>query len=252
MNRSDDSFLKNMNVGDDYVVVNQIATDCLVNYQRDSSIFVSLNEKGLSRSRNKAIQCASGDIGVIADDDLTYVSNYQEIINKAYAENQDADIIIFKANSFGSNVRKLHDFGKNSRRLSFFDILKVSSVLITFRVQSIKDNNIYFDERFGSGSGSFSSGEENIFLKDCLDKGLKVYYYPAIILNIDLSESSWFKGFNKDYFISKGALFNILFNNFSMFYSLIFLLKNYKKFGSELTFGQKIKCMVEGKRKVNK
>ena len=48
--------------------------------------FISCDEKGLSKSRNKAINNATGDICIIADDDVTYSDDYIEKIRQAYLE----------------------------------------------------------------------------------------------------------------------------------------------------------------------
>ena len=47
-------------------------------------------EKGASKSRNKLIELAKGDICIFADDDIIYEKNYEEIIKKAYKENPEA------------------------------------------------------------------------------------------------------------------------------------------------------------------
>ncbi len=60
--------------------------------------------------------------------------------------------------------------GKNVGKLK---IMRISSFQITMKKDKIKE--IKFDENFGSGA-KYDRGEEAIFLKDCLEKGLKIIY----------------------------------------------------------------------------
>ena len=51
-------------------------------------------------------------------------------------------------------------------------MLRVCSCQITFKRASIIDNKLIFDVKLGAGTGN-GAGEENKFLLDCYDKGLK-------------------------------------------------------------------------------
>lgn len=69
-----------MNINTDAVVINQCSIE-----QENNFIFNGKNikwvdslEKGLSKSRNMALKYASGDICLIADDDLEYVDLYEK------------------------------------------------------------------------------------------------------------------------------------------------------------------------------
>ena len=77
-------------------------------------------------------------------------------------------------------------------KIGYLKALKISSVQITMRVDQIKEAGIRFDERYGAGTPN-GSGEETIFLYDCLNKGLKVYYVPVLIGEVKQTESTWFQ-----------------------------------------------------------
>lgn len=87
--------------------------------------------------------------------------------------------------------------------------MKLSSVEVAFRLDSIKKNGICFNEYFGAGS-RFYMGEENIFLFDCLKRGLKILYVPIKVADLHIQNSSWFNGFDKTYFINRGASFTAM------------------------------------------
>ena len=58
---------------------------------------------------------------------------------------------------------------------------------------------------FGGGA-KYSSGEDSLFIREALRKGLKMYYCPVTIAKVKQEESSWFKGYNDKLFIDKGIL----------------------------------------------
>ena len=64
-----------------------------------AGIVISVNEKGLSRSRNKAILNSNADICVIADDDMYYSNQYELNVSKGYKKYPDADIIAYYVDS---------------------------------------------------------------------------------------------------------------------------------------------------------
>ena len=126
--------------------------------------------------------------------------------------------------------------------------MKVSSVEIAFKSQSIKDTGVRFNEIFGAGAKYFA-GEENIFLYDCLKEGLSIQYVPIKIADLHIGESSWFKGFDKEYFIAKGAIFTAMSKSFSIPLIMQFALRKYKLYKDENTIYLVIKYMLEGRKK---
>ena len=52
---------------------------------------------------------------------------------------------------------------------------------IFIEVESIIENNIQFDTLFGLGA-TFETGEEYLFLRNCIEKDLTVLFCPKIIL----------------------------------------------------------------------
>ena len=225
INQENDHFLNEMNLQSDFLVVNQMQKELFLPIV-NSSIF-TVRERGLSKSRNLAIEKSKGDVCLICDDDVIYNNNYEQIVIDAYRKiGNDAS---------ENSERKFADLGNKIRKLRKRDLLKVSSVRVSFRRKSIVAKNIRFNELFGSGSNCFSSGEENIFLFECFEKGLKVYYYPVNILRKRFTNSLWFKGFNRNYFFSKGALSKVLFGRLSFIYNLYFVLTKYKLYKNTIS-----------------
>ncbi|MGG5578473.1 glycosyltransferase family A protein [Myroides sp. C15-4] len=246
MNRDNFDFLLEMNLGESYGIVNQGKFSAsFFSYNEKGKFIYNSKDKGLSKSRNKAVSLAKGDIILLCDDDVIYKANYSEIVNKAYSKIPDADIIVFKGISTNLE-RQFHNFGDDIKKMNFRDTLQCSSVLVSCKLKSIVSNEIMFDNRFGSGSGMYSSGEENIFLKDCLTRKLKIYYYPEVILTKKFSNSLWFRGFTKEYFISKGALFKKLLGYKCYLGIFFFAVKKHSKYKSSVNFYKAIIYMLKG------
>lgn len=148
---------------------------------RKDVLVSQIEGKGLSVNRNNALSLARADIAVIADDDVRYHTGAYDLILQSYQEHPEADMICFKINipdgkrEYKPYPRDFYVFKKNKYHY-------ISSIEISFRVLPVLSRNIRFDDRFGLGSGVFAGGEEEVFIHDCLCKGLKAFYSPIYIV----------------------------------------------------------------------
>jgi glycosyltransferase involved in cell wall biosynthesis len=251
MFQEDISLVDHMNIKSDCVVINQTDFSNFpnLNFIQENVKYISVEERGLSKSRNLAIENASGDICLIADDDVIYRNNYIEIVKKAYEECPDADLIIFDCESDCSE-RKSSLISKKRCTVGYLNSLKARSVGVTFKRKSILDKQIKFNPLFGAGSPFFTSGEENLFLYECLKQKLKIYYYPLIILNVSFENpSTWFNGFDKKYFRTIGAFAYALWSPFYGLYILQFSIRKYSIYKKEMSFFEALHNMYLGKVK---
>lgn len=199
-----EDLIKSLRIND-CIIINQITKkiDLPKNDIDSNQKFLSFKEKGLSKSRNKAIKYSTNDISIICDDDMYYEENYENIIISAYEKYKDADIIAFVVDNENLSKRKPI---LPEKKINYLSSMKLQSVQITFKRKSIIENKITFDEEFGTGS-KYYWGEENIFLFDCLRKGLKIYYVPNKIATLKISESSWNKDNTPEHYKILGAIF---------------------------------------------
>lgn len=206
--------------------------------------FYSYKEKGLSKSRNKAIEKCQSDIFLIADDDMQYVNNYENIVRDAYEKYKDADIIAFYVSSDNkNNIKPKLKEGK----INFLTTFKLQSVQLSFKTESIKSQNIKFDENFGAGSELYM-GEENIFLIDCLKSKLKIYSYPVEIARLTDRESTWFSGYTSKYFQVKGACFSRISKHFWLLLFIQFVLRKRKEYINTISTKSALKNMFIGRK----
>lgn len=248
MNReSKEDLIKKMKITGEAVIINQVTKENikLITEMTSTRKMFSYREKGLSRSRNKAIKKASSDICVIADDDLTYLDDYKEIISNAYAKYNDADIIAFYVES--KTAGRPTTMQKEGR-VKYLRSMKIASFQITFKRRSVLNKNISFDVDFGAGSGKYVMGEENIFLFDCLKNGLKIYFVPITIAEVNHEDSTWYNGFDENLMISKGAMFYRMSKLFSNIFILQFAIRKYKLYKNNMSLFEALKYMNKGKK----
>lgn len=148
-----------------------------------SDIFVSqIPGKGVTKSRNNAIRLANGDIGLFSDDDVTYTNEYFNKIIEVFTKNPINDVVVFKNYKFGRKIKN-EKYPKEKIKLSQKLPFSIGTIEIAFRVNKIKEAEIYFDERFGAGQPLIIGADENIFVIDCIRKGLNAFFVPEYIVN---------------------------------------------------------------------
>ena len=219
--------LVKMNVHCDCLVINQCDEENyyeeIINNKFILRVF-STKERGLSNSRNMALNNARADIVGIADDDLFYYDDFDKTITDFYLKHKDSEIVLFNMDDC------YKEFPDKNLKCSFFSLTGYKSVQTTFLLKKIRDVDVDFNTYFGTGSKHFQSGEENIFLADCFRKKLKIQYCKEKILKRKEGQSSWFKGFNDRKFIfDRGAIYYAISKFFYYPYIIRFALKNRKK-----------------------
>lgn len=169
------------------LVINQTTKDCLLESNSSNIRVINAFEKGLSRSRNLAIQGAIGHICLLADDDVVFEKDFQHNILSSYESLPEADLITFKTRT--PEQKPYSCYPKQiSNLIPFYK--KVLSIEISFKRDSIANNNLFFDEQFGLGS-IFQDGENRLFIKSVLDHDkLKSYFVPKFIVEHESASSS--------------------------------------------------------------
>ncbi|WP_180112721.1 glycosyltransferase family A protein [Acinetobacter sp. YH12131] len=180
-------------------------------------IFFS-KERGLSKSRNMALRNSKADIVLLADDDLYYYDGFDEIILDAFQKNDQFEFIIFNVDNYEKS------YPREEKRFFFLNVLGVSSWQIAFKRGDVVNKNIFFNENFGTGSGMYMSGEENIFLAKCYSY-FKMIYLPTKILKRNESKSTWFTGYDDKFLFDRGAVFYAISPKISYFLIFQFVVR---------------------------
>jgi len=210
MNKQDMRIAEQTGIQTDVLIINQcpqaeltddVSLDCnaleVQNGSRGTIRMIRTNTRGLSKSRNLAIQHTVGDLCLLCDDDEQLDLSYEDTILKAYEALPDADIICFRISNQPSRLTQ------KMQRLTKWTAMRIASWQISFRRESILKSGIRFDEDMGAGTGN-GGGEEVKFLRDCIKAGLKAYYVPKSIGTVAQTDSTWFRGFDRDFFYKRG------------------------------------------------
>lgn len=252
MNRTEFSFLEKLRLKENALVVNQNCQENEEDITLSTGVKVkvlSTEEKGLSRSRNKLLENAEGDICIIGDDDVEYLDGYSDVIKSAYEKYTDADIIVF---------RFTHEKGKETRarytqdvKMNMRNISKAASVEITFKRKSIIDSGVRFNKNIGLGT-RFPSGEENAFLADALRAGLTIYHVPVTICVAEEAERITENYNISSYLEDKGASFYCIYKTLYPIYSFAFVVLKRKTVLKDISAFKAFFLMLKGKREYKK
>lgn len=150
----------------------------------DVSIY-TYKGQGLSANRNLALDKATSDIIMYADDDAHLLPDTPQTVLKHFEENPKLDVAFFCASTYKGTPLK--NYPKED-----FDILampaqySISALEMACRRKSVQ-GIIRFDERFGLGTKFLTCGEEEVWLEDALHSKLSMHYYPEKIVETSMN-----------------------------------------------------------------
>lgn len=220
--RKDLSLAEKMNIRCDAVIANQDHRDETVcdrtPYGRVTMITTAT--RGVGRNRNVALAAADGDILLLADDDVVYADDMPAQVTAAFAAHPRADVLLF-----GMDILKDGTVTERRQeawhRLHVWNAMRYGTYRIALRRSALDAAGITFHESFGGGC-PFSAGEDSLFIKSCLDAGLKLYAHPYVLGTCCKDTSTWFVGYNEKYFYDKGVLVRHLFPRTAYLMALYF------------------------------
>lgn len=250
MKQTDYGLIEQMNISSDTLVVNQcnICKSEVFEHKGNRIEWYSFTDRGIGKSRNNALLRATGDICLFADDDVTYCDGYSDLIISEFEKNSRADLIIFNIHS--TNAERPEPPIRKPHRVHFYNCLRYGTYRIAARTESIRKERLAFSLLFGGGS-KYGSGEDSLFLMDCIKRGLRIYAVPVEIGRVHHLCSTWFSGYTEKYFFDKGALFCSLSRCFPKALCLQFCIRH-KTIISKMTFRSAYQCMLRGVRDYRK
>lgn len=210
MNQTDHSLPNKMNIQSDAIIGNQCDINSIEDFEWNGYSIKYLNfaERGVGLNRNNALMRATADICLFADDDMVYCNDYVHIVRSAFENHPDADVIAF--NLIEKNPTRFI-INKESR-VGFFNYLRYGTARVAVKLESIRENGIFFNLCYGGGT-IHCHGEDNLFFTDCLKKGLKFYAVPQYIAELtEERKSTWYNGYGKKYLSDQGKLYKQISN----------------------------------------
>ena len=183
---------------------------------------IELKNRGVAKSRNAALDRASGKYLLFGDDDVTF----DEVgITKAldyFEANKDCAIILARAIDETGKVRK--DYVGQETPIKLTNSARAATYEMLVRVDAIREKKIRFDEDFGAGAENYL-GDEYIFIADALRAGLSGVHLP-INLAVHPSESSGSRWGTPEDLQARAKVFGRVFGWKAPIYRAGFLVKS--------------------------
>jgi hypothetical protein len=234
-------FFKNINFDICEVIVVQqlIKSDKTLTLNNPSKVF-TYKEKGVSLSRNKALEKATAPIALMADDDTYFIKGFEEIILKAHEQHTDAHIITFQA--MNTKGKPFKNYSDKAYKHNFRTILKISNIEVSINLSKLKNRKL-FDENYGPGSVCIC-GSDTVFVVDAYNKSWNMYYIPKpIVVHPPVSSGRTYSEFQTYH---KGIMYRRCFGWKSFFLGLVFAIKKYPEYKNDLSFITFIKLIWKG------
>lgn len=240
------TLLESLNLSCDAIVINQCNRHGFNQFEFNGNkiSWFDFQDRGVGRNRNEALLRADAEYVLFCDEDCSYYNSTKDIILRSFDDNPDADILLFDLEPFGFKSNRKPIRIKKQKEVNKISYMKYGAVHIAARLSSLRKNNINFNLLFGGGA-RYMCGEDSIFIKDCLDKGLTIRTCPETIGRVNYESSSWFSGFDSNYFLSRGALHRRVAGRFHWVLSLRMIVKS----RNEIAHGKATECfkaMLDG------
>ncbi len=236
--------LQKMKVNCDAVLVNQCDqnADETVNFEHCNIKVLHRNERGVGKSRNLALQHSSKDILLFSDEDIEYAPGYEENVLNEFKKHPEAELLLFNVEVCPE--RRTY-WNEGFTRVKWYNCGRYPAYSIAVRREALLKSGVKYSELFGGGA-KYSNGEDSLFLKQCADRGLKMYATDVVIGKEEARESTWFHGYTEKFFLDRGVLFAFLYGNMAWFWALRFILIKKEMFQGEIKKKQAYRLIREG------
>ena len=246
VNEEAECLSERMNLETDAIIVNQCDHFAYQEYQhRGRSVkCFSMAERGVGLSLNTALLHADAEICLFSDEDIVFYPGYEELVLKAFRENPDADLITF---NFKVDPRRTTYYNTEKGRIRWYNYGRYPTYAAAARTESLRRANVSFSLLFGGGA-RYSNGEDSLFFRDCLKKGLHLYAETAELGEEIYRESTWFKGYNEKFFFDRGVLYHYLYGRLAGLFTLRFLYAHKKEMLQKIGLSDAYRFMKQGIR----
>ena len=101
MHLRDYSYIDTLNITGNCVIINQCEIEnrqVIIDNGRNI-VYIETPERGLSKSRNMAIEHSKADVCIFCDNDVEYQEEYEQLILEEYEKHPEYDMILFHVES---------------------------------------------------------------------------------------------------------------------------------------------------------
>lgn len=217
-----ESIAETMNLGSDAIVINQCDTNEYTEYDYKGSRICcySFRERGVGLSRNNALLRADADIVLFSDEDIRYKDGYANLVISEFEKHPNADMILF---NFDVVEERATYHIEKEQKITWLNCGRYPTYSFAIRREKLHKANITFSLLFGGGA-KYSNGEDSLFIRECISKGLKVIAVPVTLGMEEPRPSTWFNGYTKKFFYDRGVLYVPLYGILAKPLAIRFLL----------------------------
>ena len=221
MHQTDFSNVLKMNLQTDAVVANQADSNSKseLNENGHRYLMITTNTRGASLNRNIGINNATADIIIFSDDDQTFVDGYEQMVLDAFEKYPQADGIKFYCQSTNPKRPLSYQNPGSWKKAVRMDLTSAGVHGFAIKRSFLEKNNIRFNEEIGPGKEIYC-GEDTEFIVDLFRHNANIYLSPELISYVGQSDSTWFKGFSEQYFISVGYVYATIYGNMAFLAAL--------------------------------
>ncbi len=235
-----------MHIDSDAIMIVQCGRNGYEEWEQNGHVIRAylFKEAGVGLSRNNALLRADRDISVFSDEDIVYAEGYEQKILSGFEKYPAADMLLFNVDVCEER-RTYHN--ESFGRVRQYNCGRYPAYSFAVRTEKLHRNNITFSLLFGGGA-KYSNGEDSLFIRDCITKGLKVYKVPVTIGKEVPRPSTWFHGYNEKFFFDRGVLYHHLYGFLQKPLALRFLFKNRAAMCRQIPLRKAYGLMKQGMR----
>lgn len=219
-------FLK---INSDVVFANQSKNNQTIEFVENGHLVTVINSDtvGVSKNRNILLDHVPkyGDIFLCIDDDCVLCDHYEDIVT-SFFEKYKPEYVLFNGLVPYEGNRKVHS-KKTKKVRNFFDISYAGGPGFAFSQNSVHKHDFRYNERVGYPNYIFA-GEDTLMYLSIVRSRCIFYRSSDVIFSVEIDKednSAYFKGFNDQFFITKGAIYRLAFPNLYWFISRYYAFK---------------------------
>lgn len=206
--------------------------------------YTNLKKLGLPYSRNYALKNCRANYLIPTDSDVIIFPESLDSIRKFFQMNDDIDFLTLQSFYDKKAEKPRRDFSPSRFKHNKRTLLSVSSIEIIIKVNSFLSKKVMWDLNFGLGA-KFGGGLETVMLQNASSAKLNGYYLP-LPLCYHKEASSGSQITIERVFIRSAVFERIFGKNRGRVISLLFHIKNYKKYENLGSFNI-VKKIIEDK-----
>lgn len=178
------------------------------------------SDVGVAKNRNHLLDHAPDGLCLCVDDDCVLQDGYTQVVERFFEEHR-CDVALFNGHVPYEGNRLVHD-KKTARVRRFKDVSYAGGPGLAFIGGKMKELGLRYDERLGYPNDLYA-GEDSLFLRDLSKSDLVFYRASDVVFTVAIDKednSSYFKGFDDQFFYVKGAVGKLLYPHSPLLYPL--------------------------------